>query len=201
VWLDEAWLAGARLEGARMDRAQLDGRRPDDASEPAVTADGRATGAPAVPEQAPPGDLGTPADGLRIPGSRREPPLNGLVEPAVPGDGTGPRAHPAVPTAMTPPGPRLPQPRADEPPSQELSVGRPSPGSNRSRGLRRRVPQSHLAPELRHLAHNGLAETAAPLSADTAATALSRYQASRQAAQSVVDVAGESPSSQEGERA
>jgi hypothetical protein len=154
-----------------------------------------------VPEQAPPGDLGVPADGPRIPGVRREPSSNGLGEPAVPGDRTGPRPYPAVPTAMTPPGPRLPQPRADEPASQELSVGRPAAGTTRSRGLRRRVPQSHLAPELRHLAHNGLAETASPLAADTAATALSRYQASRMAAQAVVDVAGESPSSEEGERA
>jgi hypothetical protein len=104
-----------------------------------------------------------------------------------------------VPTAMTP-GPRLPQPRADEQPSQEVSVGRPAQGSTRSRGLRRRVPQSHLAPELRHLAHNGLAETAVPLAAETAATALSRYQASRLAAQAVVDVADESPSPEEGER-
>ena len=77
----------------------------------------------------------------------------------------------------------LPLPRTDDsiPPIASGSAPR-SPGS---RGLRRRVPQSHLAPELRHPT-TGLADTAAPLSADAAASALSRYQASRLAAQAVV---------------
>jgi hypothetical protein len=63
------------------------------------------------------------------------------------------------------------------------------------------VPQSHLAPVLRHAEGSGLADTAAPMSADAAATALSRYQASRQAAQAVVDTAGPSGPVNEGERA
>jgi signal transduction histidine kinase len=98
----------------------------------------------------------------------------------------------------------LPSPRPDDSvldptPTHGLPAG---PGSARSsgtgRGLRRRVPQSHLAPELRHTA-NGLAETAAPLAADAAASALSRYQASRRAAQSVVAHA-DGPRDTEGEQ-
>jgi hypothetical protein len=50
------------------------------------------------------------------------------------------------------------------------------------------VPQAHLAPELRQPV---AAEPDLALPPDgTAASALSRYQASRQAAQSVVDGAG-----------
>jgi hypothetical protein len=54
--------------------------------------------------------------------------------------------------------------------------------------LRRRVPQAHLAPELRQ-AMSG--DTGAEPQIDgAAASALSRYQASRQAAQAVVDETG-----------
>jgi hypothetical protein len=76
----------------------------------------------------------------------------------------------------------LPQPRNDEvaPPTASR------PGTAASRGLRRRVPQSHLAPELRHPVTGPADTAAAPLSADAAASALSRYQASRLAAQAVV---------------
>jgi hypothetical protein len=89
-------------------------------------------------------------------------------------------------------GPALPRPRGDEPASPapasaSASAIHPVPASSAGRGLRRRVPQSHLAPELRERNH-GLAETAAPLSADAAASALSRYQASRQAAQAIAEV-------------
>jgi hypothetical protein len=213
VWLDEAWLDGARTDDARPGRDGAPAEttasgpaRPEDASGPVPIADGR-SGVPLVPGPARPGDVDAPAEGPRIPGSRRESPVPGRrepapVDPAVRGEATGPRPFPAVPTAMTPPAPALPMPRADEPPTPEPPAGRSSPGSPRGRGLRRRVPQSHLAPELRHLANGGLAETAAPLSADTAATALSRYQASRLAAQAVVDVPADSrSSSEEGERA
>ena len=75
-------------------------------------------------------------------------------------------------------------------------VGTAIPGS---RELRRRVPQAHLAPELRHPS-TGLAETAAPLSADAAASALSRYQASRLAAQAVVGDPEVNHQGREGER-
>jgi hypothetical protein len=141
-----------------------------------------------------------PVDHPRIPGARQE--------PATPARGTAsggpvPRPFPAMPAAMTPPpvGPALPHPRGDEPASPAPHVSRPATPSPeaRGRGLRRRVPQSHLAPELRHLGSAGLADTAAPLAADAAATALSRYQASRLAAQAVVDAPGGSRQT-EGER-
>ena len=50
--------------------------------------------------------------------------------------------------------------------------------------LRRRVPQSHLAPGLRVIPPRARADTAPPPSA---AEALSRYQASRAAARSTVE--------------
>lgn len=55
-------------------------------------------------------------------------------------------------------------------------------------GLRRRVPQAHLAPELREpLAGPASVGPAVPGQVSEAASALSRYQASRQAAQTTVD--------------
>jgi hypothetical protein len=55
-------------------------------------------------------------------------------------------------------------------------------------GLRRRVPQAHLAPELRHApAAPSPAERRLSEHADEAASALSRYQASRQAARTAVE--------------
>ena len=89
----------------------------------------------------------------------------------------------------------LPVPRTTEAVLPAVSALR-SPGS---RELRRRVPQAHLAPELRHPS-TGLAETAAPLSADAAASALSRYQASRLAAQAVVGDPEVNHQGREGER-
>jgi signal transduction histidine kinase len=81
-------------------------------------------------------------------------------------------------------GPALPIPRADA-----ATPGADPRATPKGRALRRRVPQSHLAPELRHPVASGVVDSGpvAPMSADAAATALSRYQASRQAAQSVVD--------------
>jgi signal transduction histidine kinase len=55
--------------------------------------------------------------------------------------------------------------------------------------LRRRVPQAHLAPELRQPVADEPAAAAPPIDG-AAASALSRYQASRQAAQAVVDETG-----------
>ena len=89
----------------------------------------------------------------------------------------------------------LPVPRTKEAVLPSASAPR-FPGS---RELRRRVPQAHLAPELRHPSM-GLAETAAPLSADAAASALSRYQASRIAAQAVVGDPAASEKEHGGER-
>jgi signal transduction histidine kinase len=57
--------------------------------------------------------------------------------------------------------------------------------------LSRRVPQAHLAPELRRHETAATAAAAAPLpDASEARAALSRYQASRQAARAVVDGGG-----------
>ena len=77
----------------------------------------------------------------------------------------------------------MPRPAGEAAPAENGSTspaGRP--------GLRRRVPQAHLAPELRQPSAD---EPSAALPPDgAAASALSRYQASRQAAQAVVDETG-----------
>lgn len=101
----------------------------------------------------------------------------------VPAAGPAARRAPS-PTPRPQPGPAepaIPAPRpADSPP--------PAPGNGGRPVLRRRVPQAHLAPELRHTPAD---DVAAPLPPDSAAaSALSRYQASRQAAQAVVDETG-----------
>jgi len=90
----------------------------------------------------------------------------------------------------------LPVPRSADVPAPVPGRG---PRTAAHRGLRRRVPQSHLAPELRQPA-TGLADTASPLSADAAASALSRYQASRLAAQAVVGDPATSEKEHGGER-
>ena len=61
--------------------------------------------------------------------------------------------------------------------------------------LARRVPQAHLAPELRRPGRAApAAEPEGPLpDASEARAALSRYQASRQAARAVVDQGGAPP--------
>jgi hypothetical protein len=138
-----------------------------------------------------------------VPGAREE--LH-LFERPCPADPTGPLPLATVVDAPPVDGAALPRPRADEPrvpaplPRPRPDQVKTPPGGPAGRGLRRRVPQSHLAPELRHRNHGGLAETATPLSADAAATALSRYQASRLAAQAVVDTPGRSGSAEGGER-
>jgi signal transduction histidine kinase len=154
---------------------------------------------PAVPRPAPPSARGA----LRLSDARE------VLERARPADGTGPRPLSTVVDAPSADatGTALPHPRPDEPwvptplPRPRPDQARSTHGGPTGRGLRRRVPQSHLAPELRHRTHGGLAETATPLSADAAATALSRYQASRLAAQAVVDTPGRSGPAEGGERA
>jgi signal transduction histidine kinase len=107
---------------------------------------------------------------------------------------------PRIPAPTPPPDPgrppltTVPHPRTDEPAAAPRTA---APGA-RGRSLNRRVPQTHLAPELR-LAANGLADTAATAAPDAAASALSRYQASRRAAQAVVGTADAHPG--EGARA
>ena len=111
---------------------------------------------------------------------------------------------PRIPAPAAPPAPghrpltAVPHPRTDEPAAPAPEPRAPQPGAG-GRSLRRRVPQTHLAPELR-LAMSGLADTAAPPAADAAASALSRYQASRRAAQASVDISDVRPDG-EGARA
>jgi len=107
-------------------------------------------------------------------------------------EGVSPTAPvPVVPatSAEQPVAHRVPQPRSqpDEEPQPQAQLGGPQPSSSVSgkRGLRRRVPQSHLAPELRQPSPSGPAPEE-PARNSAAASALSRYQASRQAAQAVV---------------
>jgi hypothetical protein len=177
-------------------------RRASDADVGALRPDRSASPpSPAVPPAVPP-----------IPDARRHPsPIArgtereaARAETRVPlaGDRAAAPPEPRRPGPLEPLGPRgpmaaLPSPRPDDtiPPITPTCGTSSGPG----RGLRRRVPQSHLAPELRHAA-NGLADTAAPLAANAAASALSRYQASRLAAQSVVDLPDGHRPDDEGER-
>jgi signal transduction histidine kinase len=92
---------------------------------------------------------------------------------------------PAVPQVNSKPAPE----RGDEPDIPSPRRGGEEVAENGSKpGLRRRVPQAHLAPELRQPAAGEGAAT--PQIDGAAASALSRYQASRQAAQAVVDETG-----------
>jgi signal transduction histidine kinase len=70
----------------------------------------------------------------------------------------------------------------DAPPGSGSAPSQPEPGG---RTLRRRIPQAHLAPELRRPAD--AEDRPAPRQDEAAASALSRYQASRQAAQAIVE--------------
>jgi signal transduction histidine kinase len=121
------------------------------------------------------------------------PPLSERVHPsgrAQPPPSVAPDPHRPMPG---PPGPFAgapqPHPPMAGPPIRE---GSPLPEGTADGLLSRRVPQAHLAPELRR---NGQAPTQAraeaPLpDAAEARAALSRYQASRQAARAVVDEGG-----------
>jgi hypothetical protein len=95
--------------------------------------------------------------------------------------GTPPSGVPAHALAGTEPEPTAfvpsPRPRPDAPPSEA-----PQPVRG---GLRRRVPQAHLAPELRVPTVEDM--VLAPALDTAAASALSRYQASRLAAERRVD--------------
>lgn len=159
-------------------RPYLDGRRP---SPRAVPRTGPAAGwiepvstAGAVPRQhpvTPPAPLPT----------RPEPaPTTDFVPFGVlPSEGNGWRGWWDGPR----PAPAAPPPAADGPPAPQTTppVRVPEPRGQHGRPtLRRRVPQSHLAPELRQ--EQVAATEPAPVHAG-AADALSRYQASRQAAQ------------------
>jgi signal transduction histidine kinase len=83
------------------------------------------------------------------------------------------------------PSPRRAAADTDIPEPRQSAAGG---GDEGRRTLRRRVPQAHLAPELRQASAGNTDFSLPPDGA--AASALSRYQASRQAAQAVVDATG-----------
>jgi hypothetical protein len=146
---------------------------------------------PGAPEPHPPASA--PPEGERS--HRRD-----WVPPAV----HSPRAHSPHPASGAPhsapgaphPAPGAPPPAAGAP---HPAPGSPQPapvtvGEAAADGivLARRVPQAHLAPELRRPGRDApAAEPEGPLpDAAEARAALSRYQASRQAARAVVDQGG-----------
>jgi signal transduction histidine kinase len=103
----------------------------------------------------------------------------------------GPTSAPAEPpygTASAPAGP----PAMPAPPAPPAPVPSPAPAAPDGPRLTRRVPQAHLAPELRSQPAEGdhpatPAGPPAPPDAMQARTALSRYQASRRAARALVE--------------
>ncbi|MBW0110025.1 hypothetical protein I4I84_14965, partial [Pseudonocardia sp. KRD-182] len=129
-------------------------------------ADPRAAAPPASSESAP---FGSAPFGSAPFGSAPFGSAPFAATPPAPSGGGWPASAPAVPD---------PRP-GDTGPSVPVQPARG--------GLRRRVPQAHLAPELRGPVS---AEPAAPVHDSAAASALSRYQASRSAAQYTVDNGG-----------
>jgi signal transduction histidine kinase len=147
-----------------------------------------------------PGDL---QNGEPLSPIAARPPLSERVQP--PSNGGTPQSagtpEPPPPRMPGPPeweGSQLPErgaPAVHSPPDQEPLQPAPA-GSLGEDGLllSRRVPQAHLAPELRRDGQAAAARADTPLpDAAEARAALSRYQASRQAARAVVDgdVAGD----------
>jgi hypothetical protein len=126
----------------------------------------------------------------------------GTPDPRPPGT---PDPHPPVAGAPeregSPPaagvGAAVHSPRTSSPPQPApVAVGEAAEGML----LARRVPQAHLAPELRRNRRGApAAESGRPVpDADDARAALSRYQASRQAARAVVDEGGAGEAGPEG---
>ncbi|MHA6785180.1 ATP-binding protein [Pseudonocardia saturnea] len=107
------------------------------------------------------------------------------VEPFAPAEpfAAVPSAPAATAVAEWPGHAPVPSPR----PRPGAVAGASVPAETGRGGLRRRVPQAHLAPELRGPAGD---EVVAPVLDGAAASALSRYQASRSAAQVSVDNGG-----------
>ena len=106
--------------------------------------------------------------------------------PVVPQAPPPPVVPQAPPRSAVPQGPPVPQ--APGPP---LSQGPPPPASAGEAQLSRRVPQAHLAPELRRRTATAASDHADPAApppdAVQARNALSRYQASRRAARALVE--------------
>ncbi len=120
------------------------------------------------------------------PSGRPTPPPLGRLGAALPAERPGtPGTWPARPPAAAPPPaapPAAPPPVVPEPRSRTADTGVPAI----TNGLRRRVPQTNLAPELR-TPPPSTGPGPDPAQAADAAGALSRYQASRQAAQDATE--------------
>ncbi|MCW0212912.1 MAG: ATP-binding protein [Pseudonocardia sp.] len=107
-------------------------------------------------------------------------------------DGHGPNGTPSRPSPVQRQEADIPRPGtgqdADVPAPRSAPGAAPESEAGRT-GLRRRVPQASLAPELRlpEQAPSPAAPAAPPAASASAAQALSRYQASRQAAQAATD--------------
>jgi hypothetical protein len=135
------------------------------------------------------GDAGPVPDGPAqvVPPARPQP--SPSPRPVTNGNGAGNGVARPVAELRVVPSPRdepVPAPAAAEP---VVQPDRPdqdeAPGDGAPFTLRRRVPQAHLTPELRQPTATEAPAPAVP--AASAASALSRYQASRQAARDVVD--------------
>lgn len=115
-------------------------------------------------------------DHLDLPSPREQQPVDVDESAGVP----LPAARPAVPAT----GPSMPNPPVGDHLSRPAAA--PEVPGQAADGLRRRVPPAHLAPELRQALPT--ADTDGPVGHTAeAASALSRYQASRRSAQAMVD--------------
>jgi len=119
----------------------------------------------------------------RTHGPRTHPPHPGVTAEEVP-------SHPGVAAEEVPSHPGV---TAEEAPSYPAVAAEAAPAATGPL-LARRVPQAHLAPELRRRGQEqgqpaGRGDASLP-AATEARAALSRYQASRQAARAVVDENG-----------
>jgi signal transduction histidine kinase len=132
-----------------------------------------------------------------VPPSRAGTPPTGAPHPHPPGAGApereGSREPGGVPAAVHSPrasGPQASGPQASGPQANDpLRQAPVAAGATEGMLLSRRVPQAHLAPELRRPSQGSAtagADGSLPDAAEARA-ALSRYQASRQAARAVVD--------------
>jgi signal transduction histidine kinase len=157
--------------------------------------------APAAPGGAPPRRPLEPTP--PPPRFRASAPPPGVPGPAAPGEPprrpapSPPPPPPAAPPSAAPPPPPAPAPAhpAAPPPSTPPWAHMPSTPAQSPTDvprLSRRVPQAHLAPELRRHSDDGEqpatpVEPQAPADAIQTRDALSRYQASRKAAQALVE--------------
>jgi signal transduction histidine kinase len=148
-------------------------------------------GAGVAPPAAPPSRAGAPPSRAGAPPSRA-----GAPDPHLPGAGApereGSRQPGEVPAAVHSPQARSPQAYSPQPQAHSPQAHSPqgqSPEGSEGMLLSRRVPQAHLAPELRrHGQEPATARADGPLpDAAEARAALSRYQASRQAARAIVE--------------